>query len=158
MASEYISKFTWSHCGQRAELLWYPKGIFGKEQSFIEADHRKRVREYDRVSGCEERHKFHRSMKACPDHSISIIPVSPYSSVIPVSQCVPHRLPPVTLNGGGGEKQMFLTQRPPSTLLSTLNWHFKVLRRFSLNTICRQTDCMDRSRVTEIDNSCHIMM
>jgi len=60
--------------------------------------------------------------------SISVFPVSPYPppphvaqsiSVIPVSPYAPCRLPPAKLSGGGGEKQIFPPQRPPSASLSS---------------------------------------
>ena len=65
-----------------------------------------------------------------------------YASVIPVSPYAPHWLPTVKFNGGGGEKQIFSPQRPPSESLHSLNWRLHVLLRLCSSTVCRQIDLL----------------
>jgi len=75
-ASECISKFTGSRCGETVELerrhpiidipphlAWYLKGIRDKERLLLE-ERRKRVRGYEGIPGHDEPHKWHGSMNA----------------------------------------------------------------------------------------------
>jgi hypothetical protein len=71
-----------------------------------------------------------------------ILPVAQSNSVIPVSLYALCRLPPAELNGGGGEKRIFLPQWPPSASLSSLDRCLQVLIRLPLSTVWNQIDCM----------------
>jgi hypothetical protein len=80
MASECISKFTRSRCGELLELegrqpivntpphlAWHPKGIREKERFWI-VERRKRVRGCEGIPGHDEPHKLRGSMSSARVH------------------------------------------------------------------------------------------
>jgi len=72
-------------------------------------------------------HKLGSSLTAGQDQSISVIPISPFSFVIPVSPYAPCRHPVVNLNSQGGENQILSLKRPLCTSLPSLNQSLLVL-------------------------------
>jgi len=76
-------------------------------------------------------------------HWVSFISASPHASC---------QLPTVKLSGGHGDQQIFLTQWPLSSSVSSLNQRLKMLLQSLLSTVCSQIHHMSIYRETYVIN------